>query len=95
MDLISSKELMHLNFNSFSLHPAVAQGAKKAGYVTPTPIQAQAIPEVTKGRDVMGLAQTGTGKTAAFVLPILNRLMDGLRGRVGALIIVPTCELAE
>lgn len=84
-----------MNFKSFSFLPAVAQGAEKAGYVTPTPIQVQAIPEVMKGRDVMGLAQTGTGKTAAFVLPILNRLIGGPRGRVGALVIAPTRELAE
>jgi ATP-dependent RNA helicase RhlE len=95
MALISSKELIYLNFKTFSFHPTVAQGAKEAGYVTPTPIQVQAIPEVMKGRDVMGLAQTGTGKTAAFVLPILNRLINGPRGRVGALIIAPTRELAE
>ena len=67
----------------------------QAGYTTPTPIQEKAIPEVMKGRDVVGLAQTGTGKTAAFVLPILNRLMDGPRNRVGALVIAPTRELAE
>lgn len=104
-----------MNFNSFSFHPAVGEGAREAGYVTPTPIQAQAIPEVMKGCDVMGLAQTGTGKTAAFVLPMLNRLIDrkpagtngGMRrgnsggkqasspGRIGALIIAPTRELAE
>ena len=84
-----------MNFNTFSFHPAVAEGATQAGYVNPTPIQAKAIPEVMKGRDVMGLAQTGTGKTAAFVLPILNRLIDGPRNRVGALVIAPTRELAE
>ncbi|MBE3118549.1 MAG: DEAD/DEAH box helicase [Candidatus Atribacteria bacterium] len=65
------------------------------GYLTPTPIQEQAIPPVLKGHDVMGLAQTGTGKTAAFVLPILHRLMQGPRGRVRALIVAPTRELAE
>ena len=84
-----------MNFDTFSFHPAVAKGAKEAGFVTPTPIQAQAIPKVMKGRDVMGLAQTGTGKTAAFALPILNRLINGPRGRIGALIIAPTRELAE
>ncbi|MFO7713658.1 DEAD/DEAH box helicase [Desulfosarcina sp.] len=84
-----------MTFKSFLLNPAVAEGAAQAGYVTPTPIQTQAIPEVMRGRDVMGLAQTGTGKTAAFVLPILNRLMNGPRGRVGALIVAPTRELAE
>ena len=65
------------------------------GYKTPTPIQARAIPQVIKGHDVMGLAQTGTGKTAAFVLPILNRLVGGKYGCVRALIIAPTRELAE
>jgi ATP-dependent RNA helicase RhlE len=93
--LLSRKEINLLNFNIFSFDPAVAAGVTKAGYVTPTPIQVQAIPEAMKGRDVMGLAQTGTGKTAAFVLPILNRLIHGPRGRIRALIIAPTRELAE
>ena len=70
-------------------------GVKAQGYTTPTPIQRQAIPQVMQGRDVMGLAQTGTGKTAAFVLPILERLLQGPRVRVRALIIAPTRELAE
>ncbi len=84
-----------MEFNRFNLHPHVAAGVMAAGYTTPTPIQEQAIPPVLKGRDVMGLAQTGTGKTAAFVLPILNRLMQGGRGHVRALVIAPTRELAE
>ena len=83
------------DFNTFDLHPNVAAGAAAAGYTTPTPIQAQAIPTVLKGRDVMGLAQTGTGKTAAFVLPILNHLIKGRRGILRALIVAPTRELAE
>jgi ATP-dependent RNA helicase RhlE len=58
-----------LNFKSFNFHPNVAAGVVAAGYVTPTPIQARAIPQVLKNHDVMGLAQTGTGKTAVFVLP--------------------------
>ena len=70
-------------------------GVEAAGYITPTPIQKQAIPPVMEGQDVMGLAQTGTGKTAAFVLPILERLLSGPRGKVRALIIAPTRELAE
>jgi ATP-dependent RNA helicase RhlE len=61
----------------------------------PTPIQAQAIPPILKGCDVMGLAQTGTGKTAAFVLPILNRLKRNKCGYLRALIMAPTRELAE
>jgi ATP-dependent RNA helicase RhlE len=65
------------------------------GYVSPTPIQKESIPTVLQGLDVLGLAQTGTGKTAAFALPILQRLMKGPRGRIRALIIAPTRELAE
>ena len=85
-----------MEFKKFNLHPHVAAGVTLAGYVTPTPIQDQAIPPVMAGRDVMGLAQTGTGKTAAFALPILNRLVQGgSRGQVRALIVAPTRELAE
>jgi ATP-dependent RNA helicase RhlE len=84
-----------MEFNRFNLHPHVAAGVAAAGYLTPTPIQKQAIPSVLGGSDVMGLAQTGTGKTAAFVLPILNRLMSGERRKVRALVIAPTRELAE
>jgi ATP-dependent RNA helicase RhlE len=84
-----------VNFSSFKLHPQIAAGIKSQGYDTPTPIQKQAIPPVLEGHDVMGLAQTGTGKTAAFVLPILERLLSGTRGKVRALIIAPTRELAE
>jgi ATP-dependent RNA helicase RhlE len=84
-----------MEFSQFNLHPDVAAGVKATGFIKPTPIQEQAIPPVLKGHDVMGLAQTGTGKTAAFVLPILHRLMQGPRGHVRALIIAPTRELAE
>ncbi|MFA5517056.1 MAG: DEAD/DEAH box helicase [Desulfuromonadales bacterium] len=84
-----------MDFTAFNFHPDVAAGIVAAGYAVPTPIQAQAIPPVLQGRDVMGLAQTGTGKTAAFVLPILHRLMQGKRGHVRALVVAPTRELAE
>ena len=84
-----------MEFDAFNFHPQVAAGIMAAGYVSPTPIQIQAIPPVLEGRDVVGLAQTGTGKTAAFVLPILHRLMQGGRRHVRALIIAPTRELAE
>lgn len=83
------------NFNSFSFHPLIDGGIQKAGYQTPTPIQAQAIPLILEGHDIMGLAQTGTGKTAAFVLPILQKLMASNRRSTRALILVPTRELAE
>jgi ATP-dependent RNA helicase RhlE len=84
-----------VNFETFNLHPSVMAGVAALGYVTPTPIQIKSIPPIMQGRDVIGLAQTGTGKTAAFALPILQRLLQGPRGRVRALIISPTRELAE
>ena len=84
-----------MNFDTFNLHPHIESGVKALGYTEPTPIQLKSIPSILKGRDVMGLAQTGTGKTAAFALPILQRLMAGSRERVRALIIAPTRELAE
>ena len=84
-----------MEFNTLDLHAYVAAGIKAAGYTTPTPIQAKAIPPALLKQDVMGLAQTGTGKTAAFVLPILQRLINGKRGHIRALIIAPTRELAE
>ncbi|MCH8295679.1 DEAD/DEAH box helicase [Candidatus Poribacteria bacterium] len=84
-----------MNFEQFSFDQRIVARIKAVGYTTPTPIQQQAIPMVLKGRDVMGLAQTGTGKTAAFMLPILQRLTQGPLRRVRALIIAPTRELAE
>ena len=84
-----------MEFKAFKLDPRVEAGVAAAGFVTPTPIQAKAIPSVMNGRDIMGLAQTGTGKTAVFALPILHRLMQGKRGHVRSLIIAPTRELAE
>ncbi len=84
-----------MEFKSFNLNPHVETGVSAYGFVTPTPIQAKAIPAVMNGQDIMGRAQTGTGKTAAFALPILHRLMQGKGGRVRALIIAPTRELAE
>jgi len=84
-----------LSFEHFHLDPRISAGIKAVGYTTPTPIQQQAIPVVLEGRDVLGTAQTGTGKTAAFVLPILQRLTKGPRRRVRALIVAPTRELAE
>jgi len=80
------------SFDNLGLSAEVLRAVRDAGYTTPTPIQAQAIPLVLKGRDVMGLAQTGTGKTAAFTLPIVDRLIDGPR-RTRALVLTPTREL--
>jgi len=84
-----------MTFTNFKFHPTVSAGVSAAGFTTPTPIQKEAIPAVMKGQDVMGLAQTGTGKTAAFALPILDRLVRGKRGQVRALVVAPTRELAE
>jgi ATP-dependent RNA helicase RhlE len=93
-NFVSQKDCF-LNFNSFSFHPNISAGISAAGYSTPTPIQIHTIPPILAGRDVLGLAQTGTGKTAAFVLPILQGLVTGPRGRLRALILSPTRELAE
>jgi len=84
-----------VSFSSFKFHPQIEARVRALGYQVPTPIQRQAIPPVLAGKDVMGLAQTGTGKTAAFVLPILQHLLPGPRGKVRSLIIAPTRELAE
>jgi len=84
-----------VNFQQFNLDSRLLAGLKRAGYDTPTPIQAQAIPAALEGRDLIGTAQTGTGKTAAFVLPILHSLLSGSRNRSRALIVTPTRELAE
>jgi ATP-dependent RNA helicase RhlE len=84
-----------VNFNQFNLDSRLLASIKRAGYQTPTPIQIQAIPVALAGRDLIGTAQTGTGKTAAFVLPILHKLMNGQRNQTRALIVTPTRELAE
>ncbi|MEK7271219.1 MAG: DEAD/DEAH box helicase [Planctomycetota bacterium] len=83
------------DFLGFGLHPSILEGIRTMGYEVPTPIQAQAIPAVMSGRDLIGSAQTGTGKTAAFLLPILHRLMGAPRtGGSRVLILTPTRELA-
>jgi ATP-dependent RNA helicase RhlE len=82
-------------FETLKLHPNLLKGIHHMGFLKPTPIQAQAIPAVMAGRDVIGLAQTGTGKTAAFVLPIVHRLLQSTHKKAPrALIIAPTRELA-
>jgi len=83
------------SFQSLGLVPELLQAVEEEGYTEPTPIQLQSIPVGLAGRDLVGSAQTGTGKTAAFLLPILQRLMPGKAGTLRALILVPTRELAE
>lgn len=84
-----------MTFDRFTFDPRLDAGIQAMGYTTPTPIQQRAIPIVLQGRDIIGLAQTGTGKTAAFVLPILQHLTRGPQHQVRALIVAPTRELAE
>ena len=79
-------------FVDFKLHQLIHDNIAKKGYITPSPIQDQTIPYGLEGRDIIGLANTGTGKTAAFLIPILNRLLSGTSK---ALIIAPTRELAQ
>ncbi len=81
-------------FSKFNLHPDLLRGIKELGFTRPTPIQNDAIPPAVAGKDVLAAAATGSGKTAAFVLPILNRLIGKKRGTTRALIITPTRELA-
>jgi len=84
-----------MSFREFSLDPRILAGVESAGYTTPTPIQKQAIPVVLQERDLLGVAQTGTGKTAAFLLPIFQRLIQNPTRKVRVLILAPTRELAE
>jgi ATP-dependent RNA helicase RhlE len=86
---------MKTSFQSLGLAPKLLRALEEQGYTEPTPIQYQAIPEALDGRDVVGSAQTGTGKTAAFLLPILQRLEDGPSRTLRALVLTPTRELAE
>jgi ATP-dependent RNA helicase RhlE len=83
-----------VQFNSLNLHPSLLQGIKELGFARPTPIQASAIPPALEGRDLLACAATGSGKTAAFVLPLLHRMIGKPRGRTKALILTPTRELA-
>jgi superfamily II DNA/RNA helicase len=84
-----------MSFKNFKFDPKIEAGITACNYTLPTPIQKEAIPPILEGRDILGLAQTGTGKTAAFVLPLLQRLLNGPRKKVRALIVAPTRELAE
>ena len=81
-------------FSSLKLHPTLLKGIKELGFARPTPVQSKAIPPALEGRDVLACAMTGSGKTAAFLLPILHRLIDRPRGKTRALVLTPTRELA-
>ena len=81
-------------FSTLELHPSLLRGVEELGFVRPTPIQSEAIPHALRGRDLLACAATGSGKTAAFLLPILHQLVDRPRGKTRALVLAPTRELA-
>jgi ATP-dependent RNA helicase RhlE len=83
-----------MSFSSFNLHPSLLRGVADLGFTVPTPIQTKALPPALEGRDVLACAMTGSGKTAAFALPILQRLLGTKRGTTRALVLAPTRELA-
>jgi ATP-dependent RNA helicase RhlE len=89
-----SKSVSVTGFDRFELHPNLVRGVRAAGFAEPRPIQAETIPAALEGADVLGLAQTGTGKTAAFALPLLDQLLDERKPGPRALVIAPTRELA-
>src|SRR3989442_5230714 len=88
------KEVRSMSFSSFNLHPELLRAVDALGFIVPTPIQKDAIPPACRGRDVLACAMTGSGKTAAFLLPILQRLIGRPDGGTGALVLAPTRELA-
>ena len=94
IDSPSGVIMCRMPFTTLKLHPTLLQGIKDLGYRRPTPIQTEAIPPAIEGRDLLASAMTGSGKTAAFLLPILNRLIERPRGATRALILTPTRELA-
>ena len=83
---------VHTSFHTLGLSEPLLRDLTAAGLLVPTPIQAQAIPPALEGRDVIGCAQTGTGKTAAFVVPMIERLAVLPKGQPHALILAPTRE---
>jgi len=84
-----------MSFNQFTIHPKCLHAVESQGLTEPTPIQREAIPVALEGRDVIAVAQTGTGKTLAFSLPSLTRLAKGKHGRTRMLVLTPTRELAQ
>ena len=90
----ASQSVSATGFDRFELHPDLTRGVRAAGFALPRPIQTETIPAALEGADVLGLAQTGTGKTAAFALPLLDRLLDDRKPGPRALVLAPTRELA-
>jgi len=92
--MTASQPVSATGFDLFALHADLRRGVRGAGFLEPRPIQCETIPAALEGADVLGLAQTGTGKTAAFALPLLNRLLDSRKPGPRALVLAPTRELA-
>jgi ATP-dependent RNA helicase RhlE len=90
----STPDKYPLAFSALKLHPTLLKGVESLGFAQPTPIQSEAIPHAMEGRDLLACAATGSGKTAAFLLPILHQLLDRPRGTTRALVLAPTRELA-
>ena len=88
---------MSLGFDDLQLDPKLLQALRKKGFASPTRVQATCIPEALSGKDLVAQARTGTGKTLAYVLPALHRILAGPHGSAGwqALVLVPTRELCE
>lgn len=85
-----------IRFDALNMHPDVMDALEAMGFQEATPIQAESIPKILDGKDLMGIAQTGTGKTGAFLLPTIDRILDTPdNGKIKALIVVPTRELAQ
>src|SRR5204863_7867716 len=89
-----TEDTPRVTFESLTLTPPLLKAVSELGFEHPTPIQEKAIPHILEGRDLIGCAQTGTGKTAAFLLPIMQRLMAGQKGGTRVLVLEPTRELA-
>src|SRR5262245_6918197 len=87
-------DLPAMPFSGFGLDPSIARATRELGFIRPTPIQKDAIPPALAGRDVLGCAMTGSGKSAAFLLPTMQRLLGRPRGTTRALVMTPTRELA-
>ena len=83
-----------MKFDEFGFNESILEAISYMGFETPTPVQEEAIPKILEGLDLIACAQTGTGKTAAFILPILNKLCNSKHDLIDTLIIVPTRELA-
>jgi len=84
-----------MTFNDFNFDPKLAEGLDSMGYTKPTPIQEMAIPVILQNKDVIACAQTGTGKTAAYILPVMHKLIQSDHRHLNTLVIAPTRELAQ